>query len=81
MQIQTQEVQIILIIKAIWISKQLSYQKATKIYKVPEIILYNRINSITSFSEYRPIVQKLSKLKEEVIISYILDRDSRGFSL
>jgi len=34
-----------------------------------------------SFSKYRPIAQKLSKLKEEVIISHILNQDSRGFLL
>jgi len=45
------------------------------------MILYNRINSIIFFSEYQPIIQKLSKLEKEVIISHILNRDSKGFSL
>ena len=45
------------------------------------MILYNRINNIISFFEYQPIAQKLSKLKEEVIISYILNQDFRGFLL
>jgi len=43
MSIQTQEVQIIFIIKTIRISKKLSYQKAIKIYNIPKIILCNRI--------------------------------------
>jgi hypothetical protein len=44
------------------------------------MILYNKINGTTSFSKYRLVAQKLSELEEEVIISYILNRDSRGFS-
>jgi len=34
-----------------------------------------------SFSEYWLIAQKLNKLKEEVIINYIFNQDSKGFSL
>jgi len=45
------------------------------------MILYNKMNSITSFFKYWSIAQKLSKLEEEVIISHILDRDSKGFLL
>jgi hypothetical protein len=80
MQIQTQEARIVLAIEAIRTSKQLSRRKAAKIYKVPETTLRDRMNGTTSFSEYRPVAQKLSELEEEVIISHILDRDSRGFS-
>jgi len=43
MLIQTQEAQIILIIKAIRTSKKLSYRKAIKIYNIPKTILRNRI--------------------------------------
>jgi len=45
MLIQTQEVQIILIIKTIRISKKLSYRKTTKTYNIPETILCNKIIS------------------------------------
>jgi len=43
MSIQTQETQIILIIKTIQISKKLSYWKATKTYNILKIILCNKI--------------------------------------
>jgi hypothetical protein len=33
-----------------------------------------------SRSDTRPKVQKLTELEEEIIISHIFDRDSRGFS-
>jgi len=45
MLVQTQEVQIILIIKTIQISKKLSYRKATKTYNIPKTIFCNRIVS------------------------------------
>jgi len=64
MSVQTQETQIILIIKTIQIFKKLSYRKAAKIYKVPETMLYNRINGVTSLSEYRPANTNLNKLEE-----------------
>jgi hypothetical protein len=38
------------------------------------------MNGTTSLPEYRPVAQKLSELEEQVIVSHILDRDSRGFS-
>ena len=64
MSVQTQETQIIFIIKTIRISKKLSYQKVIKIYKIPYIIFSNRINSIIIIYNYQPVIQKLSKLKE-----------------
>jgi len=64
MSVQTQEVQIILTIKTIQISKKLNYRKAAKIYKIPETILCDRINSITSFPEYRLVNTNLNKFEE-----------------
>jgi len=43
MLVQTQEVQIILIIKTIRIFKKLSYRKVIKIYNISKTILCNRI--------------------------------------
>jgi len=80
MSVQTQEAQIILIIKTIQIFKKLSCRKAAKIYKVPETILHNKMNGITSLPEYRPVNTNLNKLEKQIIINYILDQDSRGFS-
>jgi len=39
------------------------------------------MNNTISFSEYWSIAQKLSKFKEEVIISYILNQDFKRFLL
>jgi len=66
--IYTQEVQIILAIKTIRISKNLSYRNITKLYKVPYFILNNRINNYITILEYQSTNIKLFKLKKEVII-------------
>ena len=80
MSVQTQEVQIILAIETIQTSKKLSHRKAVKIYKVLETTLHNRINSATSLPERWPVNTNLNKLEEQIIVNYILDQDSRGFS-
>ena len=68
-------------IEALQTSKQkLSQRRATLIYKVPESTLCNRIASRTPRSNTRPAVQNLTETKEQVIINYILDLDSRGVS-
>jgi hypothetical protein len=80
MSVQTQEAQIILAIKAIRTSKKLSRQKAAKIYEVPYITLSDRINGVTLIYKRQLAAQNLTKLKEQIIVNYILDWDSRGFS-
>ena len=80
MSVQTQEAQIILAIEAIQTSKKLSRRKAAKIYKVPETTLRDRMNGATSLPERWPVNTNLNKLEEQIIVNYILDQDSRGFS-
>ena len=80
MEIQTQEARIILAIKAIRISKNLSRRSAAKIYKVPESTLRLRINGHLALNKRRPVNHKLTELEEEVIVRYILDMDKRGFA-
>jgi hypothetical protein len=58
----------------------MSRRKATKIYNVPELILRARINSRPSRSDTRLVIQNLTKLEEQIIVDYVLNRDSRGFS-
>jgi len=43
-------------------------------------MLYTRMNGRPSRSDIRANSHKLTELEERVIINYILDRDSRGFS-
>jgi hypothetical protein len=80
MEIQTQEVRIILAIKAIRSSKKLSKRSAAKIYKVLYTILSDRIASWTYRPDSKANCYKLTKLEEEVIVRNILDMDSRGFA-
>ena len=47
---------------------------------MPYITLSERIAGITPRNKTRPNCSKLLKLEEEVIIRYILDLDSRGFT-
>jgi hypothetical protein len=76
----TKEARIILAIEAIRTSKNLSRRKATKLYEVPFAILNDRINGHLPLAERRLANLKLSKIEEEVILRYILDLDSRGFT-
>jgi hypothetical protein len=50
------------------------------IYKVPENILRDRIAGRTPYSNTRPTIQILTETEEQMIVNYILDLDSRGFS-
>jgi hypothetical protein len=82
MQVQTQEARIIIAIETIRISRRkLSRRRTTEIYEIPEIILYTRIAGRSSRSNIRLVVQNLTKLEKIIIVNYILDRDSRRFSL
>jgi hypothetical protein len=74
------EARIILAIEAIRTSKNLSRRKAIKLYEVPFTILNDRINGYLPLAERRLVNLKLSKVEEEVILRYILDLDSRGFT-
>ena len=81
MQVQTQEARIILAIEAIRTSKRkLSRWKAVEIYNVPYSTLTNRMTGKPPRRDIRANCLKLTKLEEGVIINYILDLDSRGFS-
>jgi hypothetical protein len=80
MSIQTQEARIILAIKAIRSSKRLSCAKATKIYNILYFTFTDKINGRTPRQEYRPLMQKLTELEEEVILRNILELDIRGFA-
>ena len=80
MNIQTQEAWIILAIKAICMSKNLKPYCTTKIYNVPKQTLCRRIAGIPSCIEFWPTSCKLTNLEEEVLIEYILNLDSQGFS-
>jgi hypothetical protein len=66
--------------EAIQTSKKMSRCKAAIIYNVPESTLCDWINGQPSCSDTQANSLNLTKLEEGVIVNYILDWDSRGFS-
>ena len=58
----------------------MSIRKATNLYNIPRTTLAYRIAGRTSRDETTVNCHKLTEIKEEVIIRYILDLDIRGFA-
>jgi hypothetical protein len=80
MSVQTQEARIILAIEAIRTTKKFSRRRVAEIYDVPEATLRDRMNGVTPKAVSHNGRSNLTKIEEEVIVEYVLDRDSRGFS-
>jgi hypothetical protein len=80
MSVQTKEARIILAIEAIRTTQKLSRRRAAAIYNVPESTLRARMTGVTPKALSVNAFQNLTTVEEEVIVQYILDRDSRGFS-
>jgi len=57
-----------------------SNRRAATIFSVSERTLRRRRAGIPARRDYQPKSKKLTKLEEEVVISYILDLDRRGFA-
>ena len=77
---QSQEVRILLIIQVIRTNQQMSIRRVVKTYDVPQTSLRNRMKNCTSKTEERNVQHNLTPIKEETLIQYILDLNSRGFS-
>ena len=80
MSVQTQKVRIILAIEAIRTTRNMSRRRAAGIYNVPETTPRDRMNGITPKADSYHGRSNLTKIEEEVIVQYVLDRDSRGLS-
>jgi hypothetical protein len=80
MQIQTNEARIILVIKVVRLSRKISIRVAAKLYNIPKSTLFNKMAGRTPRSEIKANYYKLTEIKEEVIVRYILDLDLRGFA-
>jgi len=78
MENQSQEACIHLAIQAIRQDRKLNRYTTAKFYNIPRTTLVNRINKYTPFKERRLAIHKLTKLKEEIIIRYILELDTKG---
>ena len=73
------KLQIILAVQAIQKTPDLSFRKAARVFQVSIIIFYNRINGKHARQNTRPGSYRLSELKKQAIIHYILNLDTRGF--
>ena len=57
-----------------------SVYRAAAAYEVPETTLRHRRAGMPARRDCQPNLKKLTQLEEEVIVSYILDLDQRGFA-
>lgn len=74
------ENRVLLAINAIRSTPRLSIRRAAEIYNVPPTTIYRRMNGQTAKADSYNARSNLTNIEEEVIVQYILDRDSRGFS-
>src|SRR6266699_403814 len=58
---------------------QLSIHKTIRFYKILHSTLFHRINGRSIYADIIPNLQKLTVLKEEMIVREVLDLNSRGF--
>ena len=76
----SKESQILLAVQAITQDPQLSVRRAAKVFNVPISTLSDRINGKCARQDTRSGSARLTELEESVIITYIIDLDSRGFA-
>ena len=76
---QSQEARIFLVIQVIYTNQEMSIRCAVKTYDVSQTTLRDRIKDCVFKIEERNIRHNLIPIKEEILVRYILDLDSRGF--
>jgi molybdate-binding protein len=74
------EAKLILAIQAIRNDASLSERKAAELYDVDRMRLNRRRAGIAARRDCQANSKKLTKLEEEVIIKFIIELDTRGFS-
>jgi predicted XRE-type DNA-binding protein len=74
------ENRVLLAINAIRSTPRLSIRRAAEIYDVPRSTIYRRMNGQIAKAESHNARSNLTRIEEEVIVQYVLDQDSRGFS-
>jgi hypothetical protein len=75
------ENRVLLAINSIRSTPRLSIRRAAEIYNVPRTTIRRRMNGQTAKADSYNGRSNLTKLEEEVIVQYVLDQDSRGYSL
>jgi hypothetical protein len=71
---------VLLAIEAIRSTPRISIRRATEIYNVPATTIRRRMKGQTAKADSYHGRLNLTKIEEEAIVQYILDRDLRGFS-
>ncbi len=79
MALTSNEHQLQLTLQAFERDPQLSIRNTTQLYNIPRTTLSDRINGRSTYTDTIINSQKLTALKEEVIIRKILDLNLRGF--
>ena len=77
---QTTKAKLLLAIQALEQGQFQSVREAAKAYSVNRNTLSNRRAGVSSRRDCTLTMRKLTDLEESVIVQYILDLDSRGFS-
>ena len=74
------ENRVLLAINAIQSTPRMSIRRAAGIYNVPATTIRRRMKGHSAKVDSYNARSNLTKIEEEVIVQYILDQDSRGFS-
>ena len=74
------EHRVILAINAIRSIPRISIRRAAQLYDIPATTIRRRMKGHPAKSDSRNAHLNLTEIEEEVIVQYVLDRDSRGFS-
>jgi len=74
------ESQITLAVQAIKTDPILSIRRAASIFNVPRSTLTDRMSGKRAVQDIRSAKHRLTELEESVIVTYIIDLDSRGFA-
>ena len=59
---------------------KLSVRRAASIINVPRSTLFDRIKGIYAVQDTRSVRHRLTELEDNVIVTYVIDLDSRGFA-
>ena len=80
METASKESQMVLAIQSLQNDPNLTRRAAARTYNVSETSLRRRMNGTRARQDTRPNSTRLTELEENVIVTYIMDLDSRGFA-
>ena len=80
METASKESQMVLAIQSLQNDPNLTRRAAARTYNVSETSLRRRMNGTRARQDTRPNSTRLTELEENVIVTYIMELDSRGFA-